>query len=446
MTLLVISPDYASHLFPLLALAGAWAARGERVAVATGPAVAPYVERAGFEYVPLVLGRGSNPGTSRAEEQPAGEDANLRRFFAATRAGAVATLRLQAELRRNDLLWEPVPVARATLAAVRSVRPDLILVDHLGFGATLALTAAELPYMDVVLGHPSALPVGDERYGVPTAWPSAIDPDVDALDGLRQLADQVAEAFTDDWNAALQVLDPGHAPVADAFRVHGDVVLFSYPEALHDRRRAPLLPADHVFLGASARDEELDEDAERWLHREPGLPLVVVSFGSFLSARDDVLGRVVTALRGADAGGGLRVALATGSAEPSRLGAIPGNWLVRPFIPQVALVRHAALAITHAGNNGVTEALAAGVPLLVLPFSTDQFAVAADLERAGLGLALDPNSATPGQIRAAALAVLEGPAGPAAKALAADLRATPGPERAHRAAALIGLWGEDPRP
>ena len=42
MTLLVICPDYASHLLPLLTLATAWRDAGERVVVATGPAT--YVE------------------------------------------------------------------------------------------------------------------------------------------------------------------------------------------------------------------------------------------------------------------------------------------------------------------------------------------------------------------------------------------------------------------
>ena len=36
MTLLVISPDYASHLLPLATLATAWRDAGERVVVATG--------------------------------------------------------------------------------------------------------------------------------------------------------------------------------------------------------------------------------------------------------------------------------------------------------------------------------------------------------------------------------------------------------------------------
>ena len=431
MTLLVISPDYASHLFPLLALAGAWAADGDRVVVATGPAVAAHVERSGFERVELVLGRGSNAGTARAADQPAGEDANLGAFFAATRAGMIPTLRLQAELRRNDLLWQPLETARSTMEVVRAVAPDAILVDHLAFGAVLGLRAGGADFADVVLGHPTALPVADEQYGVPATWPAALDPDPTELVELRRLAAAVARQFTDEWNGALRALDPGATPVADAFRVHGQNVLFSYPEALHDARRAPHLPRPHTFLGASVRHEVLDLEAEAWVARDAGRPLVVVSFGSFLSARDDVLARVVAALRELP----VRVALATGSADPAALGPLPAGWLARPFLPQVALVRHASLAVTHAGNNGVTEALAAGVPLLVLPFSTDQFAVAADLERAGVGRALDPNRATSAVIAAAARAILAGPERRAAAALGEELRADPGPARARRAVA-----------
>ena len=51
MTLLIISPDYASHLLPLATLGTAWRDAGERVVVATGPATAAIVESFGFERV-----------------------------------------------------------------------------------------------------------------------------------------------------------------------------------------------------------------------------------------------------------------------------------------------------------------------------------------------------------------------------------------------------------
>ena len=81
---------------------------------------------------------------------------------------------------------------------------------------------------------------------------------------------------------------------------------------------------------------------------------------------------------------------------------------MREFLPQVALVERSSLVITHGGNNSVTESLTAGVPMLVLPFSTDQFAGAAAIENTGLGVALDPNAATAGELRAAIENLLQG--------------------------------------
>ena len=246
MTLLVISPDYASHLLPLATIAAGRRGPGERVLVACGPATGELVAGFGFERIELRLGRGSNPGVIRAEQQPAGEDGALRGFFAATRRGLVATLAFQAQARRNDLLWEPLATARAVLRVLARVKPDRILVDHLAFSATLALRAGGVGYEDVVLGHPTALPVGDEIYGFPTGWPRCFDPDRPALAGLEMLCRSVRDEFTADWNAALAVLDPGAPAVSDAFAAHGRTVLFNYPERLHDPERTALLPA-HRF-------------------------------------------------------------------------------------------------------------------------------------------------------------------------------------------------------
>ena len=117
--------------------------------------------------------------------------------------------------------------------------------------------------------------------------------------------------------------------------------------------------------------------------------------GSFLSVRDDVLGKVATALRETN----VRAAIALGSADIAALGEIPDHWLVEEFLPQVTLLGSAAAAVTHGGNNSVTEALSLGVPMVVLPCSTDQFAGAEALERVGFGAALAPNDATVEEIR-----------------------------------------------
>ena len=426
MTLLIISPDYASHLLPLAALRTAWRDAGERVVVASGPATRDIVRANGFEQEDLRLGRGSNPGVIRADQQPRGEDDALRGFFAATRLGMVETLLFQAQARSSDLLYNPVEIARQVQRIVERVRPTDVVVDHLAFSARLGLTTAGVRHADVVLGHPSALSVGDEVYGFPPAWPRAFSPDTDALAGLRRLCEEVRDRFTDQWNAALRQLDPTATPSADAFAETGDLLLLNYPGELHDADRTLLLPP-HAFLGSAVREEPQDDQVARWLAADTK-PVVYVSFGSFLSVRGDVLARVAAGLAGLD----VRVAIATGSSADHELGEVPPGWLVRDVLPQVTLLRSGALAVSHAGNNSVTEALTAGVPLLLLPFSTDQFAGAAAVEEAGLGVALDPNTASVDELRAAAahLLSLPGEARAELHRLSASLLGRPGPVRA----------------
>jgi len=438
-TLLVISPDYASHLLPLATLATAWSSSGERVVVATGPAVAPLVADFGYEHAPLVLGRGSNPGVIRPEDQPPGEDDSLRGFFAATREGMIPTLAYQADARGDDLLWAPRETSAAVLRVVEAVRPDAVVVDHLAFSATLALRAAGIDYADLVLGHPSALPVGDEVYGEAVAWPSVFRPEPADVVALRDRCAVVRARFTATYNDALLALAPGAAPVADAFAAHGSTVLFNYPETLHhDAVRRALLPRDHAFLGSLVRPEAAPPDVAAWLHADDSRPIVYVSFGSFLSARSDVLQVVVDGLRTLP----VRVALASGSTDPADLQAPPG-WLVRPYLAQVAVLERASVAVTHAGNNSVTEALTAGVPMVAMPFSTDQFAGAAALEIAGLAVALDPNAATAADVAAAVKSALTSPYPEGAARMAQALHADPGPARGRRAMdAATGEAGE----
>src|SRR5664279_4514684 len=346
-TLLVISPDYASHLLPLATLATSWRDAGERVVVATGPATRTIVDSFGYDWTDLRLGRGSNPGVIRAEQQARGEDDALRGFFAATEHGMVPTLLYQANARLADLLWNPVETARHVIDVVEAVQPDQVIVDHLAFSARLALRASGVPYADVVLGHPSALPVGgDEVYGYPPLWPRAFDPDPGELAALHERCAVVRDAFTAEWNRALRTLAPQSDPSVDGFAEHGDLLLLNYPHALHDPARTALLPP-HAFLGSAVRDEVLPATIAGWVSAPTEMPLVYVSFGSFLSVRADVQARVVKALRRLD----VRVALAIGSGDRAVVGALPSHWLVREYLPQVQLLRRAALAVTHGGNN-----------------------------------------------------------------------------------------------
>ena len=99
-------------------------------------------------------------------------------------------------------MWRPVEAARATQRIVDDVSPDAIIVDHLAFSARLGLTTAGIPHGDIVLGHPTALPVGSEVYGYPPTWPDAFRPGADELEELLRLCRRVSARFTEEWNRA----------------------------------------------------------------------------------------------------------------------------------------------------------------------------------------------------------------------------------------------------
>ena len=400
MSLLVISPEYASHYGPLAVLAGEARADGGRVVVATGPSLRVRVEADGFEWRPLRLGAGSNNGVDA-------DGPGIQSFIDATCAGPVATIRRQALDRKRDLLWNPERVAGEIGELCAELDPDDVLVDHVSFGSTLAMHATGRPYVTLVPGHPSQLPVGAERYGIPAHWPSCLAPDPLDLDELERLVDRVTSAFTDRWNDALAVMAPRKRPVDDAFRVHGRRVLYNSVAGLQMPARNELLPSDHRFVGPLARAEKLPDALLSWLDRTDARPYVYVALGTFLSHRADVLARIVGALRHV----GARAAIAVGATATHELGLIPDDWIVAPTLPQVAMLRGADVAIHHGGNNSVQESLAAGVHQVVLPMSTDQFANAADLERTGAAAVASANDATSVDLAAmvAALLVVEPP-------------------------------------
>jgi UDP:flavonoid glycosyltransferase YjiC (YdhE family) len=116
---------------------------------------------------------------------------------------------------------------------------------------------------------------------------------------------------------------------------------------------------------------------------------------------------------------------------------------VRASLPQVALLGHASLLVTHGGNNSVTEALTHGVPLLVMPFSSDQFDGAAAIERHLAGVALDPNRASRPLIAGSVRGLLQSPPTTPGR-IAERLQVLRGPEIAY--AALTGGDHRAPHP
>jgi len=416
MTALLVSPDYVSHYLPLSAVGSALRDAGREVVVATGAGLRGPVLADGFGHVELRLGAGSNART----ETEAGDHAT-RDFLAVTYEGMVATLEHQARRRLHDLLWDPEHVTGRLGDIVDDLRPELVLSDQLAFGASLALRALGVPYTAFLPGHPCQLPPPGHVFGYPARRPEGFAEEHE-LARLRALCDRASRVFTRRFNETLLELAPDAQPLESAFAATAPRgTLVNYPAGLAGSRVAP----GATLVGPCVRDESGDPGLDALERRRPR---AYVALGSFLSARSDVLRTIADALRCADLG----AVVASGVTPPADLGPLPEGSIVRPYLPQVAALRACDVAICHGGNNTAMEALTAGVPVVALPFSTDQFAVAADLVDAGLGAALDPNRASAHDLAAAVRLALSPATTRRAAAIGRVLRRAPGHERAAR--------------
>jgi UDP:flavonoid glycosyltransferase YjiC (YdhE family) len=105
----------------------------------------------------------------------------------------------------------------------------------------------------------------------------------------------------------------------------------------------------------------------------PSMPVFPKLFRATVEALADVPARAVFTVAGADR---------------DALGPVPGNVRVESWIPQVAVMPHAAAVLRHGGSGTTRMALAAGVPVVIVPGFADQPRNAARVDELGAGIAL----------------------------------------------------------
>ena len=108
----------------------------------------------------------------------------------------------------------------------------------------------------------------------------------------------------------------------------------------------------------------------------------------------------------------------------------PDNVRIERWVPQQDVLIHAAAAVVHGGSGSTLGAIAAGVPLVVVPLFADQPENARRVAAVGAGLAVVPDTddvgATVAPLREAIASVLRDPSyGERARELADELRAQP---------------------
>ena len=118
-------------------------------------------------------------------------------------------------------------------------------------------------------------------------------------------------------------------------------------------------------------------------------PLVYVSLGTVLghmSTAASVYRAVIAAVAELE----VRVLLTVGRRfDTAELGAVAPNVRVEPWVDQADALAEADLVVCHGGSGTTYGALAAGLPVVIVPLFADQFSNARRVVAAGAGVSLD---------------------------------------------------------
>jgi UDP:flavonoid glycosyltransferase YjiC (YdhE family) len=378
---LVYLPPATGHVFPLIPGLRALAGRGHDVRVRALPSLGEHLRTAGIVAEPI---------DERITASAHTTDPDGRRH----------TDDLADLMRRGP--WEMEDLNRA----IAEVRPDVLIVDANCYGAATAAEASGLPW---VMTMPSVLPRpgrGIPPYGLGLApRPGVLGAVRDAV--LWKVVERaVGRQMLPPLNLmrATAGLPPFRSPLD--YSARPDRLLTLTGEPL-EYPRADLEP--HVrMVGGGVYDPPAETPP--WLLAE-GDPWVLVTCSTDYQADGSLAQTAVEALRDEP----VRVLVTLADAYGSVSLPPAANVRVERFVPHGAVLPRAAAVVCPSGMGTVTKAMAAGVPIVAVPFGRDQPEVARRVQQAGAGVILPVRRLTAERLRAAVRAARSLPPRPAPK-------------------------------
>jgi UDP:flavonoid glycosyltransferase YjiC (YdhE family) len=358
-------------LFPYLGIAERLAADGHEPIIAAPPFYRSMIEAAGIAF------HGVPPDVDP-------NDAERVRRFMDPRTGSEAVVEYVAPAVVDSF--------NALLPAARDA--DLIVTHAITFAAVVAAEVLGTRWISTVLAPASFFSIHD--FPVLSAAPSLAR--VMALGApVGWFLRKISRAASLPWLGPVRALradlglpDRGEPLFEGQFSPHGTLALYS--RVLGEPQRD--WPPHTQMTGFIVRDHDaaLPDVVARFLD-EGDAPIVFTLGSSAVGAAgtfyDDAI-EAVTAL-------GRRAVLLTGRYRrnlSSSISTLPSSILAVEYAPHGSLFARAAATVHHGGVGTLGEALRAGRPMLVVPFSHDQPDNGARVERLGVARVLPRRDAT----------------------------------------------------
>jgi zeaxanthin glucosyltransferase len=400
----VLSYKGAGHLNSLAALSRQLVSRGHRITFFQEPGLETQVRQFGLEFSPIGKTHGSFV-------EPSGTN-NRRRSGIADLRYRIKRITDEMEIYLREA---PDALTRAGINA--------LIVDEIALpGPTLA-QMLQLPYIFVSTSVPHNF-----GWTVPRSLSQCNNP-ISYFSRLENALLQVSVFCIRGpvrWKLDEYRRQLGLGPVRKLQKTFPALAhIATLPECLDFPRS---MVARNFYYTGPFVDESSRRSVEFPWDRLDGRRLIYVSLGTTRKVQSVIFGLIAEACEGL----GLQVVISLGgSRSPGIFGELPGNPLIVKVAPQLELIKVAEIVINHAGINTVLETLIEGKPMIAIPITHDQPALAARLAWLGIAEVIPEKRLSVKRLRSALVKLLNNASyRVAARDVQAKIRSARGLERA----------------
>ncbi|MEU8893776.1 macrolide family glycosyltransferase [Streptomyces sp. NPDC048442] len=254
--------------------------------------------------------------------------------------------------------------------------PDVVVYDFMAWGARFFAAKHDLPAVRLFPSYGA-----NEAFAIHEKFPMAEMSDPQVRDMLTELEAHLPSTGLPGTTAMeflTKIEDLGIVFLPREFHYDGD----SFDERF-------------VFAGPCLGDRSAFQGS--WQPSGDGdRPVLLISLGTAATGRPEFFPMAVEAFKDSE----WEVVMAVGDhVDPAELGELPSHFHVSRRVPQLDVLGHASLFITHGGMNSTMESLHNGVPMVVVPQMNEQRANGLRVEELGLGRLLPAADTTVESLR-----------------------------------------------
>ena len=377
----IITPPVPGHIHPFGALGRELIARGHRVTCFHMPDLEGSVLGEGLEF--CAIGSSDHPRGSLPE--------SLRQLGAIKGLDALK-FTIRAVARTTEMVCRDGP------SAIRGTRVDALLVDQMEPAGGAIADHLGIPFATVcnalAINRDDSVPPPFTPWTYKDAWWARARNRLGYVIShrmTRPIAEVVAR-YRRQWNLkALRSQDETFSSLAQICQMPRD---FDFPRAS--------LPGAFHYVGPLRR-ARTEPPAFPW-DRLDGRRVAYASLGTLQNRRESIFRCIAEACGSFD----LQLVIAHGGGlTETEVKNLPGDPIAVRFAPQLDVLERVNVTITHAGLNTVLDSISRGVPIVAIPLTYEQPAIARRIEWTGVGQSIEADVLAPATLTRTLRDVLE---------------------------------------